>query len=85
METNICPKTWMTESILVALFCCLPLGIVGIINASKVSSLFAQGQFNEAQQASNKAKKWAKIGFFAGLVFFIIYVTLFFLPLHEIY
>ena len=76
METNICPKTWMTESILVTLFCCLPFGIVGIINASKVSSLFAQGQFNEAQQASDNAKKWTKIGFFVGLAFIIIYVLI---------
>lgn len=77
METNISPKTWMTESILVTLFCCLPFGIVGIINASKVSTLFAQGQLLEAQQASNNAKKWTKIGFFTGLAFIIIYLLIY--------
>lgn len=77
METQICPKTWMTESILVTLFCCLPFGIAGIINASKVSSLYAQGLFAEAQLASDNAKKWTKIGFIVGLVFIIIYMLIY--------
>lgn len=72
METNVCPKTWMTESILVTLFCCLPFGIVGIIHASKVSSLFAQGNYDEALQASQNAGKWTKIAFFCGLACIII-------------
>ena len=37
METNVCPKTWMAESILVTILCCLPFGIIGIVNAAKVS------------------------------------------------
>ena len=35
-EYTVPPKNWLIESILVTLFCCLPLGIAGIINASKV-------------------------------------------------
>ncbi len=27
------PKTWLIHSILVTIFCCLPLGIIGIIQA----------------------------------------------------
>ena len=34
-----CPKTWMVESVLATIFCCLPFGIVGIINASKVGKV----------------------------------------------
>jgi len=34
-EFSTPPKNWLVESILVTLFCCLPLGIAGIINASK--------------------------------------------------
>src|SRR5574344_900091 len=30
---NTPPKTWLVESILVTILCCLPFGIVGIINA----------------------------------------------------
>ena len=30
METKICPKTWLVESILVTLFCCLPF-LAGVV------------------------------------------------------
>ena len=76
METNgtgVCPKTWMAESILVTIFCCLPFGIVGIVNAAKVSSLFAAGNVEAAEEASKSAGKWTKWGFFTGLVLIILY------------
>lgn len=72
METNICPKTWLTESILVTIFCCLPFGIVGIVNASKVSSLYAQGKYTEAEIRSANAKKWVKVAFIIGIVWLLI-------------
>ncbi|MBD8981595.1 MULTISPECIES: CD225/dispanin family protein [Bacteroides] len=77
MNTNICPKTWMAESILVTIFCCLPFGIVGIINASKVSSLYAQGNYDEAQRASADAKKWTIIGLCVGFVGIITYLVVY--------
>ncbi|MGL4993402.1 MAG: CD225/dispanin family protein [Bacteroidales bacterium] len=77
MNKEVCPKTWMVESILVTCFCCLPLGIVGIINASKVSSLFAQGNYEEALRASIEAKKWTKIGFIAALVSYILSILIY--------
>lgn len=77
MEQNICPKTWMAESILVTIFCCLPFGIVGIVNASKVSSLFAQGKYDEALSASESAGKWTKIGFGVGLAVIVIYILIY--------
>lgn len=67
----------MAESVLVTIFCCLPFGIVGIVNASKVTSLYSQGNYTEAQQASSNAKKWTKIGFFAGLAVIIIYLLIY--------
>jgi hypothetical protein len=74
---NICPKTYMAESILVTLFCCLPFGVVGIINASKVSSLYAAGNVELAQAASLEAKKWTKIGFICGIVFYVLYFVVY--------
>lgn len=72
METNVCPKTWLAESILVTIFCCLPFGIAGIINASKVSSLYAQGKYAEAEIRSANAKKWVKIAFIIGIIWILI-------------
>lgn len=70
------PKSWLIESILVTLFCCLPLGIVGIVNASKVESRFYAGDIAGAEQASADAGKWTKIGFWVGLAFAVLYIVL---------
>ncbi|MFI3330242.1 MAG: CD225/dispanin family protein [Rikenellaceae bacterium] len=70
------PKTWLVESILVTLFCCLPFGIVGIINAAKVDELFDRGDYELAQIKSNEAGKWTKIGFFIGLGVVVLYFIL---------
>jgi len=68
------PKTWLVESILVTLFCCLPLGIAGIVNASKVESLHNSGDFEGSKNASQKAQKWTTTGFWIGLVIGVIYL-----------
>ncbi len=67
------PKTWLVESILVTLFCCLPFGIVGIIHASKVESLYNIGNYDAAQKASDDAGKWTKIGFWVGMAVVVLY------------
>jgi hypothetical protein len=51
------PKTWMTESILVTVFCCPPLGILAIMNAAKVEYLFNEGDIDGAKKHSEGAKK----------------------------
>lgn len=70
------PKNWLVESILVTLFCCLPFGIVGIINASSVNTKYAAGDYAGAQHASEQAGKWTKIGFFVGLASIAVWVIL---------
>lgn len=77
MSEQVCPKTWMAESILVTVFCCLPLGIAGIVYASKVSSLYAAGNYEAALQASKDAGKWTKIGFIVGLVVIVLYLLIY--------
>lgn len=72
------PKNWLVESILITLFCCLPLGIVAIVNASKVNSAFASGNYDEAQKASLEAGKWVKWGLISGLVVGILYAIFIF-------
>ena len=56
-EFNIPPKNWLVESILVTVLCCLPFGIAGIINASKVEVLFLSGDIAGANKAAADAKK----------------------------
>ncbi|MBF9223842.1 CD225/dispanin family protein [Hymenobacter ruricola] len=67
------PKNWLVESILVTIFCCLPFGIVGIIKAAEVNSKMAAGDYAGAQESSQAAGKWTKIGFFVSLAGGVIY------------
>lgn len=70
---EVCPKTWLAESILVTIFCCIPFGIVGIVKASSVSSRFAVGDFAGARKASADAKKWVTIGLVCGIIWLVLY------------
>jgi len=70
------PKTYLVESILVVIFCCLPFGIVGIVNASKVESLYYAGRIEESERASKNAKTWVTWGFVCGIVVTIIYLII---------
>jgi hypothetical protein len=59
---------YLVQSVMVTLCCCLPFGIVAIVNAAKVNSLIEAGDYQAAQQASDEAKKWSTIGFVCGLI-----------------
>jgi hypothetical protein len=80
MEQNLLqtppPKNWLVESILVTILCCLPFGIAGIVNASKVESRHFAGDLAGAQRAADEAKKWTKIGFFTALIGGVLYVII---------
>lgn len=72
MSQNTTIPNNMVLAILSTLFCCLPLGIVAIIQASKVNGFVAQGNFGEAQAASDKAKKFAMIAAIVGIIWAVI-------------
>ena len=74
--SNRPPKTWLVESILATLFCCLPFGIAGIVNASKVESRFHAGDIEASERASAEAKKWTTISFGVGLAGLVIYLII---------
>jgi hypothetical protein len=69
------PKNWLVESILVTIFCCLPFGIAGIVNAASVNSKFNAGDYAGATPSSKQAGQWTKIGFWIGLAFGIAYAV----------
>jgi Interferon-induced transmembrane protein len=70
------PDSNLVWGILCTVLCCLPLGIVSIVYASKVSGLWTQGRYAEAQAASDNAKKWAIWGAVAGVIVGIIYAII---------
>lgn len=71
------PKNYLTEAILVTLFCCLPLGIVSIIFASKVDSEYRKGNYEAAQKASKEAQKYMKWGLIGGIVGIALYLIIY--------
>lgn len=70
----VMPKTWLVESILVTALCCIPFGIVGIVNASKVESHFIAGQYDLSQYYSDQARKWTLWGLASSLIIGLLYV-----------
>ncbi|WP_326837619.1 CD225/dispanin family protein [Amycolatopsis rhabdoformis] len=76
------PDNRLVWGILTTIFCCLPLGIVSIVKAGEVNSLWYQGRFAEAHRAADLAGKWAMWSALAlpiGLVVYVLVVLLVFL------
>ena len=70
------PDSNLVWAILTTLLCCLPFGIVAIVYASKVDSLYAAAQYAEAQQASDNAKKWSILAAIVGALVIVGYIVL---------
>ena len=70
------PDNHLVWAILCTVLCCLPFGIVSLVYSNKVSGLWSQGRWAEAQAAADNAKKWAIIGAIVGAVFAVIIVVL---------
>lgn len=75
-STNLNPRnipTYLWQSIVVTVLCCLPLGIPAIIYASKVNSALLQGDSEAAQRASSAAGTWCLVSLVAAIVFWVLY------------
>ncbi len=62
------PDSLLIWSILSTVLCCLPLGIVAIVYSTKVDSLWAQGAYQEAEQAAKNAKTWCILSAVLGVI-----------------
>lgn len=70
------PPNNLVWAILSTLCCCLPLGVVSIVFAAQVNSKWQAGDFAGAQEASDKAKKFAIISAVVGVIGTIIYIAI---------
>ena len=64
---------YLAQSILVTLFCCMPLGIPAIIFSAQVNGKIQAGDIPGALEASRKAKVWAWWSFGIGLISSVLY------------
>ncbi len=69
------PDSNLVWAILSTILCCVPLGIVSIVYASKVDSLWNIGAYREAYDAADKARKWAIWGAIIGGAWCVLIVV----------
>lgn len=74
--TNQSVPNYLTQAILVTLFCCLPLGIPAIVYAAQVNTKLQAGDYEGAVSASEQAKKFCWWSFYAGIAIFLIYFVI---------
>lgn len=70
---------YLVQSILVTVFCCLPIGIVAIVFAAQVNGKLQSGDYAGAVSASKNAKLWCWIAFGIGLVAVVTWLAMFLL------
>lgn len=66
------PDNLLVWSILSTVLCCIPLGIVAILQSNKVDTLWAAGDHAGAQEAAKQAKLFCLIALGCGVVGYII-------------
>lgn len=72
------PDSCLVWAILTTVLCCLPFGIVAIVYAARVDTLWFSGYQNEALQAAKTAKTWVIVGIVSSLIVWALYFILIF-------
>lgn len=62
------PDTWLWQSIVATILCCMPLGIPGIVFSSQAQTAISMGNLAEAQQKAQQAKTFTLISAGLGLL-----------------
>lgn len=71
------PDSYLALSIISTILCCLPVGIVSIIYATKVNSLYEDGKYSEASSASKNAKIWGLVSVGIAVIGWLLYILIF--------
>lgn len=70
------PDNNLILAVFTTICCCLPLGIVAIIKASSVNTLYVVGNYQGAVMAAAESKKWSTWGIVGGLIIDFIYIAI---------
>lgn len=85
MQPPYKPSSNLVWGILTTILCCLPFGIVSIVYASKVDSLWYAGNFDAAQDSAKKAGQWAMWAAIIGFLVIAAYFVFIFVVAKETY
>lgn len=69
------PNNYLAWSIVTCILCCFPFSIPAIIQASKVNGLWDRQQYDAAEEAAAKAKKWCIVSAIVGAVCYALYIA----------
>lgn len=61
---------------IISISICLPFGILSLVEAIKVDSLYSDGDINGAFKASKNAKKWALWSIYAWIIIIIVFCAI---------
>ena len=71
------PDNHLVWAILSTVLCCLPLGVVSIIKSTQVSTLWAQGQFDQARKSADEARKWAMWSAISTVILYVVIIIVY--------
>lgn len=69
--------TWLWQSIVATLLCCLPLGIVAIVFSSQAQTEINNGNYGAARDKAGTAKTFTLISAALGVLFWVGWIVLF--------
>lgn len=67
-----CPPTNLIWAILSLICCCQVFGIVAVVYAAQVTSLYNSGKYEASQKASNNALMWSIASLAVGVICYIV-------------
>lgn len=70
-QVPVKPENYMVFSVFTTLFCFLPLGIVALIFGYLTDARYADGDYEGAQRASEKAKLFSSLTLAVGLFLWV--------------
>lgn len=68
------PSSGLGWAIVTMLLCCFPIGIVSVVQASKVNDLWIAGKYEEAIEKAESAKKWTVATVVCGIVLYLYWI-----------
>ncbi len=68
-------RTYLWQSLVATLLCCLPTGAVALVHASVAQNRLQSGDLDGARQASARARRWCVVSLVAFAAVLLLYLV----------